>query len=170
VREISIREQNKIIMTQEEILEFNKRCTEFLGMYDYSKDNEYFQKGEYFCYPEKHKNPGSGYYKIGNVFINDWNWIMEVVEKIEEIGSYYIMEVKCFSSFIIEKNSIKFYYQKHGEYLLQLELIPFISEDVWKHPMFKEHIIQVFDFKNKTKKEAVVQAINQFLIFYYTIK
>ncbi len=76
-------------MTQEETLTYNKMCAEFLGMYDYSKDNEYFEKGLYFCYSEKDKNPGCGYYTtIYNgisVFVSDWNWIMEVVEAIETL-------------------------------------------------------------------------------------
>lgn len=146
-------------MRQKEIQEYNKRCAEFLGYVNTTPTDKDFNIHE--------NNKGKMIEtNFTNIFTNDWNAIMEVVEKIEEVGSYYIMEVKCFSSFIIEKNSIKYYYQKDGKFLLHLELIPFISENVWKHPMFKEHIIQVFDFKNKTKKEAVVQAINQFLIFY----
>lgn len=51
-------------MTSKEIIEYNKRCAEFLGMYDYSKDNKFFEKNECYCYLEKHKNPPSGYYTI----------------------------------------------------------------------------------------------------------
>lgn len=127
-------------MTQEEILEYNKRSAEFLGMYDYSKDNEYFKKGNYYCYPEKEKNPGSGYYTIiqntsegyYGIFNSDWNWIMKVVEAIEQLG--YRVEIIGLSC-IIYKNS--------------------------------NPISSYYGIKNEsTKEEAVVQAINQFLIWY----
>ena len=133
-------------MTQEEIKEYNKRCAEFLGMYDYSMDNEYFEKGNYYCYPEKEKNPGSGYYTIVQntsdgyygIFNSDWNWIMEVVEAIEKLG---------YESLI---GGSEYYYPEKGMRYIQ----SFIKDDV---TIYQEA---------KTKKEAVVQAINQFLIWY----
>ena len=70
-------------MTQEWIDQYNKKCAEFLGMYDYSIDNEFFEKGEAFCYPEKDKNPGCGFF-YHLVFHSDWNWIHEVVEAINK--------------------------------------------------------------------------------------
>lgn len=92
-------------MTQEEILEYNKRCAEFLGM-----DNDAFllekqiEKNTAIC----HLN-----------FHSDWNWIMEVVEAI-----------------------VIYYKDKE---IPQIHLL--------NQPIF-------------TPKEAVVQAINQFLIWY----
>ena len=98
-------------MTQEEILQYNKRCAEFLG-WDYNKfmdrwNEEDFQH-EYF-------NTNS----IDLKFDSDWNWIMDVVEAI-----------------------VMYYKDKE---IPQIHLL--------NQPIF-------------TPKEAVVQAINQFLIWY----
>ena len=146
-------------MTQKEINDYNRRCAEFLGMYDYSKDNDYFEKGKYYCYPKKEKNPDSGYYTIiqntsngyVGVFNSDWNWIMEVVEAIEKLES-------------IGKTSIQYYTLLSGVGCYKIQ-VGRDSEDN-KYP--DSFPIEVTEFisenTNKTKKEAVVQAINQFLI------
>ena len=70
--------------------EFNRLCAEFLGMKDYHLINENFEEGYAWYYPDKNgysdidKNPASGYYRLPK-FHSDWNWIMEVVEKISNI-------------------------------------------------------------------------------------
>ncbi len=72
-------------MTQEEILDYNKRCAEFLG---YS--NPVTDKDFYFVEKEEH-NKNSIIPKLLELnfekrFHSDWNWIVEVVDAIEGKG------------------------------------------------------------------------------------
>lgn len=112
-------------MTQEEILDFNKRCAEFLGK---------------IVVP-------AGTKPIGQIrqpevseallfYDSDWNCIMEIVEAIESIK-----------------------HKTSGEPIYRLA----ISNRVCKIDTVNDEIVWA---KAKTKKEAVVSAINQFLIWY----
>ena len=80
-------------MNQQEILEYNKRCAEFLG-------DEGMQE---ICSDNGHHYPSIDEMK----FDSDWNWIMEVVEAIEKKG---------YDVFINEESTwgirCKTYYQK----------------------------------------------------------
>jgi hypothetical protein len=159
-------------MTQEEISQYNSRCAEFLGAI-YSEHAEAWGFGNA-------KNIGSKmfhgvmYHNVIEaqrfekelIFHSDWNWIMEVVEAIEKKTEHFILGIPLYNSFDIGNRSIKFYYSPNNQYLLQLELKQMLSDEPWIHTMYKHHIIQEFDFKTKGKKEAVVEAINQFLIWY----
>jgi len=150
-------------MTQQEILDYNKRCVEFLfpnaieeyKSGDISLEDGLFKKGMLIF----------GHFEMMK-YHSDWNWIHEVIEAIEKLGSYTVMKRKIYGEFKISRYSVSFYFSPNQNFLLQLELKPFIVDEPWKHPMYKNHIIKEFDFKNKSKKEAVVQAINQFLIWY----
>lgn len=141
-------------MTQEEILDYNKRCAEFLGMYDYSKDNEYFEKGNYYCYSEKEKNPGSGYYTIiqntsdgyYGIFNSDWNWIMKMVEAIEK--NKYLLDKERPYYLTIDNNYCGIFFHRWNDN----------GKDFGGTK-------QIVSIKANSKKEAVVQAINQFLIW-----
>ena len=113
-------------MIQEEILEYNKRCAEFLGY----KPNRHNDGGT----DDFYDNPQI--YVSDLKFHSDWNWIMEVVEVIEELD--------VVASFQIENPTI--YIWKSSE------------ENTFKD-------IEV-DINILSKKEAVVKAINQFLIWY----
>lgn len=131
-------------MTQQEILDYNKRCSEFLG---YKKDTvngrdvvripnktwsewshrlqDYIEDDWYALYePSFHSLQ----------FHLDWNWTMEVVEAIEKLG-YWVCIQNTYIGFG-NKN----------------------DENTFLNYSFSS-------FKT-TKKEAVLQAINQFLIWY----
>ena len=125
-------------MTQEEILEYNKRCAYFL-------DWKYIEDGDIW-------NPGISYnysfiYTDNLQFHSDWNWIMEVVEAIEKLEfATKIDHDYCISNHGCDRCEI----------------------DTKQNALFQdedreEPIVFVL---TKTKKEAVVQAINQFLIWY----
>ena len=104
-------------MTQEEILDYNKRCAEFL---DKKYQNNHIT-GNYTHF--SNQNPSGEVWEECK-FHSDWNWIMEVVEAIKiRIANPTRLTVACFNG------------------------------DINKALM-------------SAKKEAVVEAINQFLIWY----
>ena len=71
-------------------------------------------------------------------FHSDWNWLMEVVEAIEKLGYESLT------------GGSEYYYPEKGMRCIQ----SFIKDNI---TIYQEA---------KSKKEAVVQAINQFLIWY----
>ena len=140
-------------MIDQEILEYNKRCAEFLGWkysqnYDCYDDYcfEWDKREDGVWYKEENLvlNPKSYhqyYVKVDGVclsdyeytlkFHSDWNFIMDMVEAIEKLGfNFNIYHQDC----IISRN--------------------------------KKWIVVTHAIKVKTKKDAVVQSINEFLIWY----
>lgn len=150
-------------MTQQEILEYNKRCAEFLTI---SEEIE----NELIAYPEQQYSPLCSYANAAYVtdkednpentvwnyckFHSDWNWIMEVVEAIEKL-SYQVditgNEVGINSNIMSMRNittggTMNSYNEKYYPTIIS------VTEEEY------------------SKKEAVVQAINQFLIWYNEIQ
>lgn len=137
-------------MNKEEIIEYNKRCAEFLGWKYFSFEQvrgtrvmvgweDVFYKGK----TEELK------------FHSDWNWIMEVVEAIENINRKSILhynEIKIFRNHI------------DVSYDISLTKRYTFSDDYSEQALSEGRLAKIEHFK--TKKEAVVQAINQFLIWY----
>jgi hypothetical protein len=114
-------------MTQEEILEYNKKCAEFLEMEFEIHSNTWRYKD---------------WITTQLLFHSDWNWIMEVVEAIEELeNDDFYMEW-----FWLNGTNLALY-QRHKQN----------GSNLW------QYLARFSDVK--TKKEAVVQAINQFLIW-----
>ena len=130
-------------MNEKEILEYNKRCALFLGAI-YSEQAEAWGFGNA-------KNIGSKmfhgvmYHNVIQAerfekelkFHSDWNWIMDVVEAIEKLTKQ----------------------DGYGYEILITNSLCVIEETN-----------KIFDSNQrvyaKTTKEAVVEAINQFLIWY----
>lgn len=110
-------------MTQQETLEYNKRCAEFMG-YKCSINGQY-ELPNMMTFPPKKKSNLCHTAKVCCVedmqFHSDWNWIMEVVNTIEKVAWVNIKGCAVDISTIANLNA-------------------------------------------PTKKEAVVEAINQFLI------
>lgn len=152
------------------IAEYNNRCAEFLGYKNTTPDDKDFN----IYMNEKGMIIGNKIYTMLETmsmrFHSDWNWIMNVVDAIEEAGSSVIMDIEIKGNFLISRRGINFYFSPKNEYLLHLEIKPFLSDYVWKHSMYKNHIIKEFNFKNNTKMDAVVYAIDQFLIWYFSNK
>lgn len=149
-------------MTKKEILEYNKLCAEFLTIYE-EKENELQ------AYPEQQYSPLCSYAnsaysfdKEDNVittvwgyckFHSDWNWIMEVVEAIEKLDfskTGYSWE-----------DEYGIHYNNEGTSVEIGNNTCFIYENLALDPI---HVY--VDVKAETKKKAVVQAINSFLIWY----
>lgn len=138
-------------MTQEEIFDYNKRCAEFLGAI-------YAEHGEAWAFGNP-KNIGSKmfhgvmYHNVIQAerfekelkFHSDWNWIMEVVEKIESLdklgGIVMIQQGRCKITSIMA-----------GDHSVYADVSLYFTKGM------------------KGQKEAVVEAINQFLIWYNTQK
>jgi hypothetical protein len=123
-------------MTQEEILEFNKKCAEFLGAKIIASNDSILPIAHF----GKSMDEGRRYtsYELHFLrFHSDWNWIIEVVEAIENLdqGIYQvdILQEGC---------------------KIRKRCRDFIDYTVSKLP------------PNTTKKEAVVKAIDNFLILY----
>lgn len=128
-------------MTQEEILQYNKRCAEFLG-FKYHEGSEYWTTMLW---------GGAGFTLRQMKFHSDWNWIMEVIEAIEKLKtetSTFEFHTQPKSVLIKEERNYSFEKGDGGRTSRPLKL----NGSVW--------------ITGETKKEAVVQAINQFLIWY----
>ena len=116
-------------MTQQELLEYNKRCAEFLG----------YTLRENDCYNGDDKLVAKlSFLQTADLkFHSDWNWIMEVVEAIEKLTKKdgYGYEILITNSLCVIEETNKIFDSNQRFYA-------------------------------KTRKEAVVGAINQFLIWY----
>lgn len=122
-------------MKQQEILEYNKRCAEFLTIKEELKNElsayplqEYSSLCSYAnsaFISDKEDNPSNTVWDYCE-FHSDWNWIMEVVNAINKTQN------------------------------------PRKSGDT-THSTLKREVQALL---GKAAKEAVVQAINQFLIWY----
>ena len=122
--------------------EYNKLCAEFLGFIKSSEDEDfcfYVHSGINIGLNDNNKPILRTLIETNFLtsFIKDWNWIMKVVEKIEEIGG-----AVC----IGDNNTIMIIYY----------LTDAMGESYGK----TRQLI------GETKKEAIVQAIWEFLNWY----
>ena len=128
-------------MKQEEILQYNKRCAMFLGYKILSKPYKGAVTVQEGCYNPMFLHDrieGESWY-VYPEFHSDWNWIMEMVEAIEKLKFNVRITIAC----ITIENAF--------------------DNDSNLSPIYKFHSMQG---EFESKKEAVVQAINQFLIWY----
>jgi hypothetical protein len=129
-------------MTQEEINNYNRLCAEFLGF-------KYKNQAKFWAiYPLDNSSylRKLGYVRMDKLeFHSDWNWIMEVVEKIK----------------YIEDNQEKFFGEEY--YLIHFEIDLLNGVDLF---IDKKRLFSQSAFGEGQLKEAVVKAINQFLIWY----
>jgi len=124
-------------MTQEEIQEYNKRCAKFMGFY-YKDDNTVQPIHNWVTGLSTMTYSPKTYLK----FDSDWNWIMEVLSQITKIGWNW--------SLIDFKGTVK-------------------EEKPFEVAIFNLDLDKPYNkilFSAISPKEAVVQAINQFLIWY----
>ena len=151
-------------MTPQEILDYNKRCAEFLGADIFEKDgrwevrnwsnpkdrpNKVISSSPITIWGTKEETYNKILLELLNEkygrwgkFHSDWNWIMEVKTKIcqlnivDEFDTEYDSVAKGFNCRIL--------------------------------PLFKDSFGPICIAIMPTEKEAVVEAINQFLIWYET--
>jgi hypothetical protein len=140
-------------MTQDEILEYNKKCAEFLGVdINYSKEVYKDSKSQLRQYI--HNKPKSE----SLLFHSDWNWIMEVVEGIEKVKCNFTIKTQW--NEFNEQNYTQVTVNKREGEMSRDRTAIYNSVDVYNHhsPTFT------------SKKEAVIHSINQFLIWYNSNK
>ena len=130
-------------MTQEEIIEYNKRCAEFLG-WEYLDDFNYPEHNAIGYYDNEGNHKGIELY-----FHSDWNWIMEIVEKIAKIPTKY-------------KNGLYKYLVS-----VELNLITGVNiEGMYARNFGDKEDFQRICFYERDFKTNTVEAINEFLIWY----
>lgn len=117
--------------------EYNKMCAEFLG-FEISENEE--------CFKVPNKN---GWVKL-TIFYSDWNWIMEVIQKILKIRlklkDYHVVEwfeVYFYSKGCLIRSGLK---HADGETVSPY----YYQRSVWK----------------PNSKDAVVESVWQFLHWY----
>lgn len=123
-------------MTQEWVEQFIKKCADFLGK-DY--DTEIYSVCTNHLYDCGYRNPEYIENPINwDCYHSDWNWIMEVVERIENTKTTDLSNAEPFVTIRLVGCDIKFYNK---------ERLPILTNA-------------------KTKKQAVIQAIDQFIDWY----
>lgn len=129
-------------MTQEEI-EYNKRCIKIIG--GKHLVNDQYELPTMKTFPPKGNSNLCHTAKVCCLedmqFHCDWNWIHEVINAIEKLE---YESTKVLDEFRIESFQV--------------------VVRAWITPEHK--IYNIISCEPSTKKEAVVQAINQFLIWY----
>jgi hypothetical protein len=142
-------------MKKKEILEFNKKCAEFLGgenhpiliPYVSEWDDMWFDS---IKYPNFQNSDGSSMWKLQDLkFHSDWNWIIEIIEAIENIG---------YATRIDHNYSISNYGCDRCE-------IDTVDNALTEYNEKEKPI--VFELTD-SKKETVVKTINKFLDWYNT--
>lgn len=155
-------------MIEQEIENYNRLCAEFLG-WKYSQNYELFyeidniweEKTDGVWYKESDRVENPKDYELYYVKVNgfclkdynytlkfhlDWNWIHEVKKKIQELPRVF---------FHVRTGGLLF---KH---ITVVEIYKYAeSKETEDFEYLKK------DFYECEEKEAVVQAINQFLIWY----
>jgi hypothetical protein len=154
-------------MTQQEILDYNKRCAELLNLKKWIDSNEHigFHVNPKVLNAQQEGDGSSPWAVLFSElkFHSDWNWIMEVVETIEKLR--VLLPEKYKKGFL--KNST------HGNIIINSDYDPREEFEGWSSSCSIE-LEQPFIYSSlnhepkrfDSKKEAVVQAINQFLIWY----
>ena len=147
-------------MNQKEILEFNRKCAEFLKWEEkLDKLNAEDEKAMFFYTPFSREFWSSGTSITGQgweqtklftpkdmKFHSDWNWIMEVVGAIEKLD-YFVHTLGC-GCFITTNNA------------------KIMESNNWNDTIVTSTDFFNYEKELPTKKEAVVQAIAQFLTWY----
>lgn len=131
-------------MKQFDIKEFNKMCAAFLGYVNLTPDDPDF---DFYEHPTEPVKLGEHIRKtlepMSMLFHTDWNWIMTVVEKINNPTNGIMVSIHSNSCLITD-------YGTRGKWNLNRSA----------------NIVRVVDASSR--KEAVVQAIWEFLNWYKT--
>lgn len=94
-------------------------------------------------------------------FHTSWDWIMQVVDKIENLGVSEIMGRKLYSRFEILGNHIQLDWVKNNRYLLRLEIA---QKDMFTHQGYaRKEYIRVDINENASTLEAIYLTCVEFV-------
>lgn len=149
-------------MTHKELTEYNKECGEFLG-WEYIDRDQYelayanygwWVKGTYNIHAEPRLNPNFKGFTYDFRFHSDWREIMRLIIMIEELGVDFFIKTR-WNGFDLRNYTQVSVALSRGD-LSHSRAIIYNTADLYKN--------STDTFTDK--KEAVVQAINHFLIWY----
>lgn len=145
--------------------ENNKILAEFMGMVYDNHDN---QPNKYWLLTDEQKFTTSNTYPQNKdlMFDSDWNWLMEVVEKIENLGCNVIMGRTIYSRFQIEHNHVKLNWSSNNNYQLFLEVLPSWMEGRKNSLIMSKKYLRAEIKTETTKLEAVYIACVEFVKWY----
>lgn len=137
------------------IIEYNKRCAEFRGLkrgFWISQEKPLTDdKKQWWDIKGKTFLGTSVYYDRDLKFHSDWNWIMDLVEAIENINLTFIEGFSCFTFKIKDCRCV---IEMHPQFALTDEKLAesFYAAEMYTH--------------ENSKMEAAVVLIDKFLIWY----
>jgi len=147
---------------------YNQFCAEYLGFKKEGSDYLYPEKYYDLYTPSQVSEILDGRYDFrvditSLCFHDDYKYIMEMVEAIENLNED-TSSLRSISNtrFEISNYNIKINTFDYGFYLNLNQTERYL----YKHPYAKYSIVKTFDFKEKGKKQAIVEAIWQFLVWY----
>lgn len=161
-------------MTTEQIVENNKLIAEFMSLKQVNWNGEgmvWVNKDfkEDFTYVDDYSNNSK--FDWANSLPNadnllyhtSWDWLMPVVEKIENDGvqTFDDMNITVYSRFEIRHNHVKLHWSKCHGYQLFLEVIPKWMSD--SSSCLSKEQIRVSIEKETSKIEAVYYAVVEFI-------
>jgi hypothetical protein len=98
---------------------------------------------------------------------SSYDWLMSVIDFIEELGSYSVMGRKLYSTVKFSRNNVEIYFSPNQDLQLHLQFITGkVNKNTWRHTMYKHHIIKQFDFKTHGKQRGLYEAIVEFIKWY----
>lgn len=139
-------------MKQNELIEFNKRCSKILGYSNPISDRDFY-------FVEKDNDENSIFSKLIELnfekrFYSDWNWIMEIVKLIQSKKVDFTI------------NSL--WNEFNQKSYTQVSVVKRVGE-MSKDRKAIYNTVNVYEKNSsgfRTPEEAVVDAINKFLIWY----
>ena len=144
--------------------EENKLIAEFMGWkVDKSISSAHFKKTGGYHLTNGTRTMASDQLQ----YHTSWDWLMPVVEKIEELGSYTVMGTKCYHSIEFTRSNARLFFSPNQDFQLHLELrVGKIDRDTWRHPMYKAHIIKQFAFKENKRIGGLYAIVVEFIKWY----
>jgi hypothetical protein len=132
--------------------ENNKLIAEFMELVECETD--------YLYHPSSEK----GFLKDYLMYNSDWNWLMEVVEKIESLGSSKIMNTILYSRFEVKHNQVLLCWNKDNNYQIKIETLQDWQKG-YKSTSYKDYR-RVDINKDTTKLEAIYLVCVEFIKWY----
>jgi hypothetical protein len=141
--------------------ENNKLIAEFIG---YNKTTMNNGKKELWTIGSTSDDKNYFEFVDGLKFHTDWNWLMEVVEKIESLGSSKIMNTILYSRFEVKHNRVLLYWNKDNNYQIKIETLQDWQKG-YKSTSYKDYR-RVDINKDTTKLEAIYLVCVEFIKWY----